>query len=369
MSLLGDIPGVGTVEIRESPAIASEGQTIITDIGGGLYHIDSFFDVFTELSVDGGQSWIAATDSVRMELVELQFVPLVGPAEVHTFFEGPTEGDAVDDDMNGRDEVRTEIKSMALQGTTPMGPVQVNVRTDSPTEGEIEELVNNTPGQLDLDPFHPGDANSFFDVWPKITLGGQALVTAVPVRLETTIYHKPPKDGEWYLNPLLPRVELIDPDTGMGTGICVWREIHQFQMVDSPPAPPVADAGGPYNGVAGVPVSLDGSGSSDPDGNIILYEWDFNSDGVYDYNSPTDPSPAHTYASPGVYSATLQVTDDDGLTDIDAATVTISEAPPVEVGGEVYPTNKVSILVPWIALSAAIIAGAIIAMKRRGARS
>jgi hypothetical protein len=34
------------------------GKTSVTDIGGGMYHIDSFFDVFTELSLDGGASWI-----------------------------------------------------------------------------------------------------------------------------------------------------------------------------------------------------------------------------------------------------------------------------------------------------------------------
>jgi hypothetical protein len=44
--------------IRESPTKASTGKTTITDIGGGMWHIDSFFDVFTELSVDGGMTWI-----------------------------------------------------------------------------------------------------------------------------------------------------------------------------------------------------------------------------------------------------------------------------------------------------------------------
>jgi hypothetical protein len=47
----------GPFMIRESPTRASTGKTAITDLGGGLYHIDSFFDVFTELSLDGGQSW------------------------------------------------------------------------------------------------------------------------------------------------------------------------------------------------------------------------------------------------------------------------------------------------------------------------
>ncbi len=48
----------GPALIRESPSKASTGKTTITDIGGGLYHIDSFFDVFTELSLDGGMTWI-----------------------------------------------------------------------------------------------------------------------------------------------------------------------------------------------------------------------------------------------------------------------------------------------------------------------
>ncbi|MCI0332130.1 MAG: PEP-CTERM sorting domain-containing protein [Planctomycetes bacterium] len=52
------LTGGGGVMIRESPTLPSLGKSSITDIGGGLYHIDSFFDVFTELSLDGGASWI-----------------------------------------------------------------------------------------------------------------------------------------------------------------------------------------------------------------------------------------------------------------------------------------------------------------------
>lgn len=48
----------GPALIRESPTLPSIGKTTITDIGGGMYHIDSFFDVFTELSIDGGASWM-----------------------------------------------------------------------------------------------------------------------------------------------------------------------------------------------------------------------------------------------------------------------------------------------------------------------
>jgi hypothetical protein len=60
----GNLPA--GVRLRESPTLASTGQTSETPIGGGLYHIDSFFDVFTELSLDGGSSWIPSDSSVRL---------------------------------------------------------------------------------------------------------------------------------------------------------------------------------------------------------------------------------------------------------------------------------------------------------------
>ena len=73
MSLAGDVivPGLGsaTIMLRESPTKQSMGQTTIDDLGGGLYHIDSFFDVFAEVSPDGGDSWIAASESVHIELI------------------------------------------------------------------------------------------------------------------------------------------------------------------------------------------------------------------------------------------------------------------------------------------------------------
>ena len=57
MSLSGMYAGT-PVEVRQSPIFESLGGATITNIGGGLYHIDSFFDVFTELSVDGGATFM-----------------------------------------------------------------------------------------------------------------------------------------------------------------------------------------------------------------------------------------------------------------------------------------------------------------------
>ena len=63
------------VMIRESPTLASTGQTMLTDQGGGNFRIDSFFDVFTELSLDGGQSWTPSNGSSHTTVVPQSVTP------------------------------------------------------------------------------------------------------------------------------------------------------------------------------------------------------------------------------------------------------------------------------------------------------
>jgi len=55
------------VRIRESPTRASTGQTQVQPVTGG-FMISSFFDVFTELSLDGGQTWSPSDQPAPLEL-------------------------------------------------------------------------------------------------------------------------------------------------------------------------------------------------------------------------------------------------------------------------------------------------------------
>ena len=61
LNLQGTVPGLGAFMIRESPTLQSTGQVTITALPGGMFQIDSFFDVFTELSTDGGATWMPGT--------------------------------------------------------------------------------------------------------------------------------------------------------------------------------------------------------------------------------------------------------------------------------------------------------------------
>jgi hypothetical protein len=72
MNLVG-MTMMGPVMVREmdganNPNQPSMGVTEITPLGGGMYHIDSFFDVFTELSIDGGMTWIPSNGPTHVTL-------------------------------------------------------------------------------------------------------------------------------------------------------------------------------------------------------------------------------------------------------------------------------------------------------------
>jgi glucose/arabinose dehydrogenase/PKD repeat protein len=84
--------------------------------------------------------------------------------------------------------------------------------------------------------------------------------------------------------------------------------------------PPVAVAkANPASGDIGMTVNFDGSGSSDPNGDPLSYEWDLDGDGAFDDSSAVRPS--WTYNTAGNYRVSLRVSDGRGGTATDAITI------------------------------------------------
>ena len=71
-------------------------------------------------------------------------------------------------------------------------------------------------------------------------------------------------------------------------------------------------------------LDVDASGSSDLDGTIQSYEWDWTSDGNYEGSGVTA---THSYSSGGSYTVKLRLTDNDGATSTETTTVDINNNP------------------------------------------
>ncbi|HEX7898261.1 MAG TPA: PKD domain-containing protein [Planctomycetota bacterium] len=107
---------------------------------------------------------------------------------------------------------------------------------------------------------------------------------------------------------------------------------------------PTADPGGDYVGVVGVPLTLDGGKSSDPEGLLLSYAW---SPAVL-LTSPATATPTFTPTGPGTYVFTLVVQDASG---VDSAPVTTrvtvlpagSTNRPPSPAATVLPSNAVNI--------------------------
>ena len=91
-------------------------------------------------------------------------------------------------------------------------------------------------------------------------------------------------------------------------------------------SPTAAFAFSPTNPAVGAWVQFDGSTSSDPDGSIAAYSWNFG-----DGSNGSGAVAWHQFSSPGTYQVTLTVQDDDGATDSTSHSIMVGTAalPPV----------------------------------------
>ena len=114
---------------------------------------------------------------------------------------------------------------------------------------------------------------------------------------------------------------VTDNDAGVDTDTC-WVNITWLY--------PVADAGTDQTGLKGT-YFFDGSGSSDGDGTIQNLTWNFTYSGspVVLYTA----FPMYNFQIIGNYLITLNVTDDDALTDEDTMWMNVTNANPVAHAG------------------------------------
>lgn len=83
--------------------------------------------------------------------------------------------------------------------------------------------------------------------------------------------------------------------------------------------PPIAEAGPDKTSLIKKSITFDGTSSTDPDGSIIKYFWNFG-----DGTTGEGPIVTHAYTRPGTYTVTLTVIDNLGAMATDTCKVTIT---------------------------------------------
>jgi hypothetical protein len=103
--------------------------------------------------------------------------------------------------------------------------------------------------------------------------------------------------------------------------------------------PPQVDTGGPYTGVVNQPVQFDASGTVDPDGDTLIFLWDFGDGSLPSFPSE-DPTATHSYTIQGNYTATLVVTD--GINDPVAETASVEISEPVDFSLDHFKSSRLT---------------------------
>jgi len=114
-----------------------------------------------------------------------------------------------------------------------------------------------------------------------------------------------------------------------------------------PNQPPVANADGPYTIYVGDTLTLDASGSTDNDNDIVSYLWDLDDNNSFETDAGDQPVFDVNFAylqSIGLlvnntYEVHLKVTDSGGLSNVASTTLTIIPTPALQVFVDIKPGN------------------------------
>ncbi len=156
----------------------------------------------------------------------------------------------------------------------------------------------------------PGDTTPYFYVW-QFNDGGEVTVATQSPHITHTF----PDAGAYGVALTITNASqgLYGASRGLSNNVEAGNNV-----------PPVAAFTGPPTTEQGVAASFDGSTSSDSDGTIASYDWNWG-DGTPD---DSGVAASHTFASAGSYTVTLTVTDSSDATSIATRGITVTVPPP-----------------------------------------
>jgi PKD repeat protein len=140
----------------------------------------------------------------------------------------------------------------------------------------------------------------------------------------------------WYLDGAVGSVAsgrtfVYEPDmatAGKHTLVVNTTKGHSHQWavsIENVNRPPTVTMGKVVRATVHEPADFKGQ-ATDPDNDIVLYEWDFDGDGTFEYSSERDGITTHAYGTTGTFMATFRVTDAYGEMAVTTSQYVVSEA-------------------------------------------
>ncbi len=261
------------------------------------------------------------------------------------FFDGSNSSDPDDDpllytwDFDISDGLQDDGSTMNIWWTfNDTGTFTVSLQvTDDKTGGWDIDFVEMTVVE---EPNDPPEANAGNDAQVQVGVPLTFMGTGSdPDGDNITMYTWDFGDGETWENSETGSTSHIYRSPGSYTATLTVEDENEetgsdtrrIEVLPPPDLPPTANAGEDMNNIMeGDTVYFSGRGSDDF--GIAKYEWDFNSDGIWDFTSTYSGDANWEYDEPGIYTAVLRVTDEPrpgvpgpGQTDEDSLIVIVGE--------------------------------------------
>jgi PKD repeat protein len=213
------------------------------------------------------------------------------------------------------DHGNTTSAATALSGTNISASGIITTRTDvdvfqfSTGSGSVSININPAPRGANL------------DIEARILdAQGNLVATSNPTGLAASFSQNLPA-GIYYLR--IDGVGAGDLTTGYSDYASIGQYSVSGTLVASSLQAPIAVASANVtSGTVPLTVAFSSAGSSDADGTIVGYHWNFG-----DGTTSTDPNPTKIYNSAGTFTAVLTVTDNSNLTGTSSVIISATAAP------------------------------------------
>jgi hypothetical protein len=238
------------------------------------------------------QESTARTDAHLVTILSLTETPGID-FTLSRQYETPTGDNVIINDTYN--DVTIEFTSVNQSGST-----SVNVVEDDPSDGTSEFRV----------------VGKYYDIVSYASYDGPITITIIYD--DTDLSENQEKNlsiWHWDSTHWSKIDTVVDIESNTMTSIV---DSLSWFAIGEPNESPVADAGGPYLTQVGSLITLDGTGSNDPDGIIATYEWDFG-----DGNTGDGVTPTNLYTAADIYYVNLTVTDDTGAESSDTTMVVV----------------------------------------------